>query len=34
MIADQRTMQIAKSYDQLGLAEYDSIEGFSRWFVE
>ena len=34
MIADQRTMEIAKNYDQLGLAEYDSIEGFSRWFVE
>lgn len=31
MIADERTIQTAKLYDQLGLAEYDSIEGFSKW---
>ena len=34
MIADQRTMEIARRYDQLGLAEYDSIEGFSQWFID
>ncbi|MEX2345712.1 MAG: glucosamine-6-phosphate deaminase [Balneolaceae bacterium] len=33
MVADERTMQNAKSYDRLGLAEYDSIEGFSRWKI-
>lgn len=33
MVADQRTMQTAKNYDRLGMAEYDSIEGFSRWEV-
>lgn len=31
MIADERTIQTAKLYDQLGLAEYDSIEGFTKW---
>jgi len=31
MIADERTMKTAKLYDQLGLAEYDSIEGFTRY---
>ena len=31
MIADERTMKTAKYYDQLGLAEYDSIEGFTRY---
>ena len=31
MIADERTIQTAKLYDQLGLAEYDSIEGFAKW---
>jgi glucosamine-6-phosphate deaminase len=31
MIADERTIQTAKLYDSLGLAEYDSIEGFSKW---
>jgi len=30
-IADERTINTAKNYDALGLAEYDSIEGFSRW---
>lgn len=33
MVADQRTMQTAKNYDKLGMAEYDSIEGFSRWKI-
>lgn len=33
MIADDRTMEIARRYDRLGLAEYDSIEGFSRWHI-
>jgi glucosamine-6-phosphate deaminase len=31
MIADERSVKNAKKYDRLGLAEYDSIEGFSRW---
>ncbi|MDX1592144.1 MAG: glucosamine-6-phosphate deaminase [Balneolaceae bacterium] len=31
MIADERTIKTAALYDNLGLAEYDSIEGFSRW---
>ena len=31
MIADERTKKTAALYDNLGLAEYDSIEGFSRW---
>ncbi len=31
MIADERTIRTAKLYDQLGLAEYDSIEGFLKW---
>jgi glucosamine-6-phosphate deaminase len=31
VIADERTINTAKKYDALGLAEYDSIEGFSRW---
>jgi len=31
MIADERTMKTARLYDQLGLAEYDSIEGFTRY---
>lgn len=31
MIADERTMETARLYDQLGLAEYDSIEGFTRY---
>jgi len=31
MIADERTMKTAKFYDQLGLAEYDSIEGYTRY---
>ena len=30
MIADERTMETARLYDQLGLAEYDSIEGFTK----
>lgn len=33
MIADERTMKVAENYDILGLAEYDSIEGFSRWVI-
>lgn len=33
MIADERSVKNAKKYDKLGLAEYDSIEGFSRWKV-
>ncbi len=31
MIADDRTIQTAEKYDKLGLAEYDSIEGFTKW---
>jgi len=31
MIADERTMETARLYDQLGLAEYDSIEGFTKY---
>lgn len=31
MIADQRTKKTARLYDKLGLAEYDSIEGFTRF---
>lgn len=31
MIADERTTKTARLYDQLGLAEYDSIEGFTRY---
>ncbi|PKD44066.1 glucosamine-6-phosphate deaminase [Rhodohalobacter barkolensis] len=34
MIADERTMKTAKLYDQLGLAEYDSIEGFTRYMLD
>lgn len=34
MVADEKTIQHAKNYDQLGLAEYDSIEGFSKWMVK
>lgn len=34
MVADEKTIKNAKDYDRLGLAEYDSIEGFSRWQVE
>lgn len=33
MIADERTIRTAKLYDRLGLAEYDSIEGFLKWEV-
>ena len=33
MIADERTIQTAKTYDKLGLAEYDSIEGFTKWKI-
>ncbi|TVQ66000.1 MAG: glucosamine-6-phosphate deaminase [Balneolaceae bacterium] len=32
--ADEKTTQHAKNYDRLGLAEYDSIEGFTRWMVQ
>lgn len=31
MIADERTIKTARLYDGLGLAEYDSIEGFTRF---
>lgn len=31
MVADDKTIKNARDYDRLGLAEYDSIEGFSRW---
>ena len=31
MAADDKTITNAKNYDRLGLAEYDSIEGFTRW---
>jgi glucosamine-6-phosphate deaminase len=34
MIADERTITTASLYDRLGLAEYDSIEGFSRWHIK
>jgi glucosamine-6-phosphate deaminase len=33
MVADNQTTQHAKSYDRLGLAEYDSIEGFTRFLM-
>lgn len=33
MVSDEKTIKNAENYDRLGLAEYDSIEGFSRWFV-
>ncbi len=33
MVADERTMGNARRYDQLGLAEYDSIEGFKRYHI-
>ncbi len=29
--AEDRNRQTAKVYDQLGLAEYEAIEGFVRW---
>lgn len=31
MVSDEQTIRNARNYDLLGLAEYDSIEGFSRW---
>jgi glucosamine-6-phosphate deaminase len=31
MAADDQTIRNARNYDKLGLAEYDSIEGFTRW---
>ncbi|MCC5907766.1 MAG: glucosamine-6-phosphate deaminase [Balneolaceae bacterium] len=31
MVADEQNIRNAKNYDELGLAEYDSIEGFTRW---
>lgn len=34
MIADERTITTASLYDRLGLAEYDSIEGFSKWEIK
>ena len=30
--AEDRNRQTAKVYDQLGLAEYEAVEGFVRWF--
>lgn len=33
MVADKQTISNAQNYDALGLAEYDSIEGFTRWQV-
>jgi len=33
MVADDQTTQHAKNYDKLGLAEYDSIEGFTRFLI-
>jgi glucosamine-6-phosphate deaminase len=33
MIADERTIKTAELYDRLGLAEYDSIEGFTRYHL-
>ena len=33
MVADEKTIKNAKDYDRLGLAEYDSIEGFSKWKI-
>lgn len=33
MAADEKTILHAHNYDKLGLAEYDSIEGFTRWRV-
>jgi glucosamine-6-phosphate deaminase len=29
--AEERNRATAKTYDQLGLAEYEAIEGFVRW---
>jgi glucosamine-6-phosphate deaminase len=29
--AEERNCQTARMYDQLGLAEYEAIEGFVRW---
>jgi len=29
--AEDRNRETAKMYDQLGLAEYEAIEGFVRW---
>jgi glucosamine-6-phosphate deaminase len=34
MVSDQKTKKNAENYDTLGLAEYDSIEGFTRWLVD
>lgn len=31
MVADERTIRTAKLIDDLGLAEYDAVEGFTRW---
>lgn len=33
MVADEKTIRNARDYDRLGLAEYDSIEGFSKWSI-
>lgn len=29
--AEQRNRELARSYDRLGLADYEAIEGFQRW---
>jgi glucosamine-6-phosphate deaminase len=34
MAADDKTISNAKNYDRLGLAEYDSIEGFTRLILD
>ena len=34
MVADERTIQTANLVDKLGLAEYDAIEGFTRWKID
>lgn len=34
MAADDKTISNAKNYDNLGLAEYDSIEGFSKLVLD
>jgi glucosamine-6-phosphate deaminase len=32
--AEARNRATAQLYDKLGLAEYEAIEGFVRWFPE
>ncbi|PRY02919.1 hypothetical protein CLV24_1061 [Pontibacter ummariensis] len=31
MRAEERTSETARSYDRLGLAEYEAMEAFVRW---